>query len=161
MSPLSQGTVLSRLSQRVAFSTPGCSFLLQCKPSPDKRGLKQAPPPSPLDFHHHRFWGTIPCLVTHTTNQDILLQKQEKQFVQLVDDAIKRAIGKSKVHTANRASQACIGLPPFQTMAGPWCLLAHPLPNPTCFNPRLMRHFSPFFFPKGCFSVRLLFLVSL
>ncbi|CAN0026589.1 unnamed protein product [Scytosiphon promiscuus] len=30
----------------------------------------------------------------------VLLQKQEKQFVRLVDDAIKRAIGKSKARCA-------------------------------------------------------------
>lgn len=29
--------------------------------------------------------------------QAVLLRKQEKKFAQLVDDAIKRAIGKSKV----------------------------------------------------------------
>ena len=56
----------------------------------------------------------VPCRLTPSVSgvptsslgaQNAVLEKQEKQFAQLVDDAVKRAIGKSKVWTTCKRVQ--------------------------------------------------------
>ncbi len=74
--------------------------------------------------------------------------------MQLVDDAIKRAIGKSKVHTASRASQLRIGCRLFRPRQ-PLVFARPPFyRSQSVFILVSCAFFYPCFFPKGRFSVR-------
>lgn len=135
----------------VAFIARDCFFLLQGKPSPCSRVLKQEPPASSSRFSPSSVTrGLImPC---HPNNQSGRPSRKAGEAVRAACGRRDQASNWQEQGAHSQSSKSITyRLPPFQTTAAPGVCSSTLLPKPICFHPRLMRIFLPLFFPQRAF----------